>query len=393
MGRYKWHILLLCGLVGPTLFYVLFYGLMDHENRENRELAANPFTLEDPPIVNLPERFETFFEDHLPFKNELTEAKSKVAVGFFGESTNPEVVVGKDGWLFFNSEDHGDPLGDYQGKILYTEEESAEIADYFNEANEYFQYRGIQFMVVIAPGKERVYPQYLPDSYGEPQYGRGEQMYQYLSENCPDIPVLSMHELLKGYADKEEELVFFKTDTHWNHLGAYLAAKEILSVAGMELPEVTKENLVEFNPGGGDLSDLLGLKPSDVTDVDYELIGPLAFPYTTKEGEEMSQVYYTTASDSGKKAVVLGDSMSIILSEELAGHFSELCFYRRWGQNTESFWEIVERMRPDVIIYETSDRYLDQAGILGSPLRAPGFYARHPELEFGSVGPEVDQQL
>ena len=103
----------------------------------------------------------------------------------------------------------------------------------------------------------------------------------------------------------------------------------------------------------------------------------------------MSQVYYTSASDSGKKALVLGDSMSIILSEELAGHFTELCYYRRWGNNTENYWEILERMRPDVLIYETSDRYLDQAGILANPLRVPGFYAQHPELEFGTAGPEV----
>ena len=363
---------------------------MDHTNRENRELAENPFAMEDTTVANLPERMEAYYEDHLPFKNELTATQNKVAVGFFGESTNPEVVVGKDGWLFFNSAEHGDPLGDYQGKVLFTEEEAAEIADYFNGPEEYFQYRGIQFIIVIAPGKERVYPQYLPDSYGEPEYGRGEQMYRYLSDHCPGIPVLSMFELLKDYADKDEELVFFKTDTHWNHLGAYLAAKEILSVVDMELPEVAKEDLVEFDPGGGDLSDLLGIDPSDVTDVDYELTGPLSFPYATKEGDVMSQVYYTADASSGKKAVLMGDSMSINLAEELAGHFSELCFFRRWGQNTESFWEIVERMRPDVVIYETSDRYIDQVGILGKPLRAPGFYARHPELEFGSEGPEVD---
>ena len=389
LGRFKWHILLLCGLVGPTLFYVLFYGFMNHDNRENRELAENPLKMEDTTLANLPERLEAYYEDHLPLKNELTETKSKVALGFFGESTNPQVVVGKDGWLFFNGVEHGDPLGDYQGQLLFTEEEGAKIASYFNAANEYFQYRGIQLIIAIVPGKERVYPEYLPDAYGEPQYGRGAQMYDYLTLNCPGIPIVSETDLLKNYADTHEELIYFKTDTHWNHLGAYLAAKDILSYAGMELPEVSKEYLEEFDPGGGDLSDMLGLDPTTVADVDYKLTGPLDFPYLTKEGDVMSQVYYTSASDSGKKAFVFGDSMSIILSEELAGHFSELCYYRRWGNNTENYWEILERMRPDVLIYETSDRYLDQAGILANPLRIPGFYAQHPELEFGSAGPEV----
>lgn len=389
MKWYKWHILLLAGLVGPTAFSVLFYGFLNTENRENRELAVNPFTQEDTTIVNLPERLETYYEDHLPLKNEIADVKSTVDYDLFRESSNPEVVIGKEGWLFFSSPEHGDQLADYMGEKHFTEEEAATIASYLNVANEYFSYAGIQFIVAIVPGKERVYPQYLPDEYGDPMPGRGEEMYTYLAQNCPGIDVIWLYDELKNYSDTHEELTYYKTDTHWNHLGAYLGARRILSDAGFALPEPTKENLVEYDPGGGDLVNMLGMNPATVSDVDYELQNELSFSYVTEGGDVMSQMYFSSDTDSGKSAVILGDSFTIILSEELAGHFTQLCYYRRYGNNTENLWDIIERIHPDVFIYETGDRYLDQVGILANPLRVPGFYALHPELEYGIAGREA----
>ena len=51
------------------------------------------------------------------------------------------------------------------GKILAagTEAELAEFAQNVQTAREYFASQGAEFVIYIAPDKERMYPEYLPD--------------------------------------------------------------------------------------------------------------------------------------------------------------------------------------------------------------------------------------
>lgn len=42
--------------------------------------------------------------DRLPFRARSLRTKARISVSVFGESTNPDVIIGRDGWLFFEPE-------------------------------------------------------------------------------------------------------------------------------------------------------------------------------------------------------------------------------------------------------------------------------------------------
>lgn len=46
-------------------------------------------------------RFEAAFLDRLPFRDTALEARGRIDVQLFGDTTNPAVQLGKDGWLFY----------------------------------------------------------------------------------------------------------------------------------------------------------------------------------------------------------------------------------------------------------------------------------------------------
>ena len=76
--------------------------------------------------------------------------------------------MGKDGWLFYNNQNDGDPLAQYKGKCLFSNEELELIADNLSVTQVNLAKEGREFVLFIAPNKERVYSEYMPEYYGEP---------------------------------------------------------------------------------------------------------------------------------------------------------------------------------------------------------------------------------
>ena len=65
-------ILFLCFLIMPNIIYRIFYDSFDHTNYENRTLASKPILV----LTNIneyPKKYEEYFNDYLPFRNELVK--------------------------------------------------------------------------------------------------------------------------------------------------------------------------------------------------------------------------------------------------------------------------------------------------------------------------------
>ena len=75
------------------------------------------------------EEYDNYFNDQLPFRNNLIKLNSWIDYFVFDRSVNSKVIIGKDNWLFYDNKDDGDPIGCYQGNNLYTEAELQEIAE------------------------------------------------------------------------------------------------------------------------------------------------------------------------------------------------------------------------------------------------------------------------
>ena len=108
-------------LCGVWILWLLLGRFTDQENYENRELAEMPkWTAET--AEQFPRDFENFFNDRLPFRNQMITLNSGVDYYVFGRSAHYRTTVGKDGWLFYSDSADGNPIACYQGTNLLPED-------------------------------------------------------------------------------------------------------------------------------------------------------------------------------------------------------------------------------------------------------------------------------
>ena len=127
------------------------------------------------------------------------------------------MVIGRDGWLYFLGEDGKSLDRDYRG-VLPIRRTSLAIAAEFKRRHDFLAALGIAYVVMVVPDKATIYPEHLPRwvTRVAPQT-RLDRFYAALAA-YPDVTVLDLRPALT--AAKARERNYFKTDSHWNLLGA-----------------------------------------------------------------------------------------------------------------------------------------------------------------------------
>src|SRR5262249_27317551 len=132
----------------------------------------------------------------------------------------PRVAVGREGWLFFPQ--YWDrKYGASDCRALA--EEVRSLAGRLDRLAAHASAHGVTILAAIAPDKETVYPEYMPqpvavrcDLYAELWAALGGKRMRTAD--------------LRGAleASKAKEQVYFRTDSHWNPVGGWLAARTLL---------------------------------------------------------------------------------------------------------------------------------------------------------------------
>ena len=200
---------------------------------ENRVLASRPeLNLERSKLAEFPPRFEVYFNDQFGFRKRLIYLLNLTKVAVLGVSPSTKVILGANGWLY-----HGDldtpyfraekPLSARQlwGWKKRLEERHKWLAD-----------RGIPYLIVIAPAKGTVYPENMPRVYNRiGTESRLDQLMAYLKAHS-NLKVLDLRPTILD--EKTRHQVFYRTDTHWNNRGSYVAYSRIMQALGRWFPEL-----------------------------------------------------------------------------------------------------------------------------------------------------------
>ena len=155
----------------------------------------------------------------------MITANSAIDYYAFHTSSNKDTVLGKDGWLFYN----GDAtMAIYKGQRLYSEEQLATMAANVQRTSDNLARQGTKYVVMICPEKERIYPEYMPDYYGEPAaLNQLDQVGNYLKEHTTVPIVCPYDDLMKAKEEYPDRLLYYKTDSHWNEWGGYIATRAL----------------------------------------------------------------------------------------------------------------------------------------------------------------------
>lgn len=235
----------------PIPVYTLFREQIGYKNTENK--SESPFPdLTRQNFSTWPKRFESWLSDLLPFKTQFIEIYRGFQLYSGLDFTQSDVIRGKNGFLFYRK-----TVENYKGIRRFSDEELEQIERNLNGFFSEMEEKGVQCLLFIAPDKEQVYSEQMPDSIRRiTNYSQADQLVNYLKERV-SFPVLYPKGFLQDLS--AEMPVYFNTDTHWNNLGGWAAAETIKSAFTGFTNQSSLPSYHQFESEGKDLAVMLGL--------------------------------------------------------------------------------------------------------------------------------------
>ena len=295
-------------LVLPCLA-IPFSGQQD-TSQENRYLADYPTLVDEDEGLNpqFDSDFEDWIRDHFGFRTQAVRAYALADYRLLNTSANASVIAGRDGWLYFD-----ETVPDYTGEGRLSQEAVARIAGNLERLAQSLERRGARLYVAIVPNKSTIYPQYMPERYA---MRRDEGNIPLLREACEGLPltwidlVTPLREAAQG-----DTLVYLRTDTHWNALGAAICAEQVLSAMGREAGGYRV--LGEEDLSNGDLARMLGA-PHDLVERVPRIETDAPLPEA-----DFSQIHFTQPGEGEGRLVVYRDSFGTAIGPWLARAYGE----------------------------------------------------------------------
>ena len=334
--------------------WTLLEKYVDNTNYENRKLTSRP-TLTIDNYGTFSKEYNEYYNDNIPFRNVLISLNSTIDYFIFKRSSSDSVIVGNDNWLFYCRKSDNDPIGCYQGTNLFSEEELESIAQNCIIQRDYLLQRGKEFVIFIAPNKERVYFEKMPEQYGPPAVNyRALQVVNYLKENT-DIRVVYPYDELMAAKDSLNYNIYYKTDTHWNYIGGYVGAAALMRELGIDMPSLDAPEMEILNGENraGDLAGMLNLKRQlKFADNEYQIKGYDYHDMQTLERDLTTVCSFSATDADPRKIYVYRDSFAEAMFPFIGSQFSESYFRHIF---TYSYEDYVQQ-DPDIFVYEAVER-------------------------------------
>lgn len=346
-------------IIGALAFRPRTSTTLDIENRTMAAWPATAFT----PIF--PISFERAFADRFGGREALLRIYNRIRVRLFGVPSSSNVLIGRDGWLYFMGEDGTSFDRFYRGTLPVSDAQLRAVVAELARRNAFLTARGIGYVVMVAPDKSTIYPEYLPHWATKMTATTALDRFVDAIRADGSIRYVDVRDALR--VAKARERVYFETDSHWNLLGAAVAYGELMRAVGSALPAFDMRPVPPvfppYVPGvdiyRGDLARLTG-DPNAFGEPDYAPLGKvLAAPQSRcarRTDDERNNGLETYGCDRPAlpRAIVYRDSMAIPLIPLLSENFSRSIYVGSRQLDPE----FVLREHPDIVIEELVERAL-----------------------------------
>ncbi len=275
-----------------------------------------------------------------------------------GDRVFPQVLVGENGWLNYTAENNMDY---HQNAPAPTGQSIAQSGAALWQLKETLQARGVKLLVVIAPNKETIYPQYV--SAGLPLLGEksgSDQLVEFFHTRNADDLLLDLRPALKTASATDQ--VYYKTDTHWNDMGAYIAQREILLRMQANFPSVQPYPLKRYNyPSVGaqrmDLTKILGLTAAGEELFSLKPKFKAMAKYSALTLANGRKVYSSANPDQRlPRVLVYHDSFFSALIPIIGEQLGNALFLPHTVEN--DFFSWLDHEQPELVIFEIVERDL-----------------------------------
>jgi hypothetical protein len=329
--------------------------------RENRSLAQFP---EFKPGLGSLKAYvaglEACFNDHFGWRNRLIHWHKRWELGLFPEKRggSPGVIIGRDGWLFLKTEGM---IEHYRGVLQFAPQALLDWQALLEYRRDWLAQRGIKYIFVVAPDKQSVYSEQLPDWLNKVQPDtKLDQLIAHMHAHST-VEVLDLRPALRDA--RRIAPTYYKTDNHWNFFGSFVAYQEIVKSLSKQQPGLEPLPLTSFNlqnklTPSSFLADFADL---DVNETCAMFLNPRpdlpSLEISSKPGEYSSFGFKFTKNPVAKgSAVVFGDSFGDYLAPFLGYHFGKVTYTAQLSLSKK--W--IEQEKPDVVITEIVEMYFNE---------------------------------
>lgn len=285
-------------------------------------------------------QLQDYGADNFFLRQDLITAWSALNAKGLRSSITEDVVLGRDGWLYF-----GDTLPDYAGLSPMTDQEIFSAARNLALISEYCKSQGAQFLFAAAPNKNSLYPAHMPGLTASSQPSNAERLAELLKQFGVDY--LDFFTMFR----EREETLYFQTDSHWNSKGAALAADGVNQALGR------KSSYFEgpFSPEEVHKGDLYAMlyPAGDGLETDQVYGGTLDFEYDAPIRSAENLTIMTHGGGEGS-LLMFRDSFGNNLYPYLADSFGAALFSRSMPYRLD----LAGQREADYVVAELVERNL-----------------------------------
>jgi hypothetical protein len=327
--------------------------------KENRSLMTFPNIIEEGKInalviKNFFPSIDKYINDRFGFRDAAISFANNIFT--VGKTINGNVVVGKNGWLFYSDPKDGNNIADFYKMNLFTDDEIKQFIETIEKRREWCNENNIKFIFLIAPNKHNIYPEYYP--FERPSgITRTEQIITVLPHSLKDVVIYPRDYLIQN---KDNDLpLYFETDTHWNmasgdHVFTILFERVKRSFLDIQFPKNKFITEISYD-SSGDMVHMLGFTSYGKRTI------PMVYPqggweslYRYIKNEEDNGVITENNDQTLPSAIIYRDSFFWALEPFMSSIFSYTEYNWRWFSESEK--EYILEHKPDIIIWEVVER-------------------------------------
>ncbi len=292
-------------------------GILANERRTMAAFPDMPSRITSGTIKEFFRGIDAFFADRFPLRAPLLGLPMAVYEAG-GDSLNRDKCYrGKENWLFLGNS-YARCVDKLQGVFVLSDAAARRQAEAYEKRRAVAEACGAEFFVLVGPNKSSVYPEYLPPVVVPARQRFIAPLLDAL--RAAGVRVYDPTERLG--AAKSAGLLYYRTDTHWNDLGALEAFEGLRALAG--LPALPPLALGEGPAYRGDLVDIGGYQSFPLSAGDNFTLRWQEAPAVREDGG----VFRNARAASAKTAWVFGDSFATALRPYITAMFAEVRFFK-----------------------------------------------------------------
>lgn len=313
---------------------------------------------------------DEWFAHRIGLRYPLVQVGNQFHIGLMRRPTDQHIFFGRDGWLYWTDDGDAVPaaMTDRRGRLRFTQPQIDRIDAQLRTIRDRFLACGIPVAVAISPNKQSIYPEPLFATGPPFPLTRLDDLLLKLSEVSRALVVDPRQSMLDAKRAHASMLLYPKTETHWNALGAFYGYAEIMKVLDRSVaiahPEfLSIDNYVVQSSryAGGDMAQRILFSPWRFPDEDVSLSPKQSLPAPAVT-DASSYVLFRNPQGKGR-LLMLGGSFTGQMVQFFSRNFEEVHLYPSHVINGP----LVARHRPDAMVYEMAERHASR--LLSPPLQ------------------------